>query len=177
MKKQPELIHIGTFEVADDSLRVSDPCYDRSTWCAGNIQNPKQGIWNVYVLFGECGWGDRRPWELVAIHESYPQSLTNKMTEDSGIDVGVDSGLAGIFSDSKFLGGKGGGWGSGGWFDECCSKILHTKYSAGVVEGGCVSMSGYGDGGYSCFVAHDGTSEIVGAKIVYITKDEEDLDW
>lgn len=185
-KTKTKLIPVGSFEVTDDSLRISDPCYDRSTWCAGSVKNPKQGTWNAYVLHGACGWGDNRPWELVAIHSNYPESLMNKMTEDSGIDVGVDSGQAGIFSESKYLGDDGGDYGSGGWYDICCAATLDSKYAAKAIDGGCVSMSGYGDGGYRCFLAKDGTTEIIGVKIVFIEdlpkddedyNDDEDLDW
>ena len=169
MRYKPEATDLlGTFEVVDDTLRISDPCYDPGTWCAGNVENAKHGTWNAYVVHGKTDWG-RRCWELIAIHSDYPKSL--RMTEKTDIDVGVDSGQAGIFTQSAYLGGDEGGDSEGdGFYGICCSLTCDTKLSAGVLEGGCVSSAGYGDGSYDCFIARDGLAAAVGVRIVYITE-------
>jgi len=175
MLKLPALTHLGTFEVEEGTLIVSDPCYNLGLWCQGEIQNTKLGTWNAYARHGKSHFGDNRVWELVIIHQNYPESLTSKMTEDTDIDVGVDSGQAGFFDKNTFHGGEDS-WGEDGWYDLCCRTTLDTTKSAGVINGGCVSSSGYGDGGYSCFVTRDGTSEVIGAKIIFISKDDEEED-
>lgn len=162
--------HLGTFEVTDDELRISDPCYSPSTWCSGILENTKQGTWNAYVVHGDTDW-HHRCWELVAIHSEYPKSLACQITGKTDIVVGVDSGQAGIFSVSAYHGGTedGGEYGSGGWYDLCCVATLKTKHSADVIEGGCVSSTGFGDGSYKCYVTRDGKAAAVGVRIVFIS--------
>jgi hypothetical protein len=100
------------------------------------------------------------------------------------IDVGVDSGQAGIFDKSSFKNDsliekdpefhhayrrdKPGGR----WYAACCDITL-SEEEAGVLLGGVVSTSGYGDGGYDCFVVKSG-DEVVAVKIVFIGEDEDE---
>lgn len=170
--KPTKLKHVGTFEVKDGTFVISDPCYSLGTWCAGDIENVKKGTWNAYVFHGQTDWGVRC-WELVALHSEYPESLAANLKEDANIDVGVDSGQAGIYDMSAFHGGEDN-YGDEGWYDLCCRTTLDTEFSAGVIPGGCVSSSGFGDGGYACFVARDGTAEVIGTKIVFIVEAEPD---
>lgn len=37
------------FDVASGAMRVSDPCYDMSTWCAGTTENVLNGRWFAHV--------------------------------------------------------------------------------------------------------------------------------
>lgn len=39
----------NTFVVSSGALRVTDPCYDADTWCAGTLDDVKNGIWLVHV--------------------------------------------------------------------------------------------------------------------------------
>ena len=43
MKKLQENF-IGTFELTNGSVMVSDPCYDVGTWCQGELNNVKTGV-------------------------------------------------------------------------------------------------------------------------------------
>ena len=55
-----EQIQIGEFEVTDNVLVISDPCYEPGTWCMGQILDVKPGIWTAQI--GICHnkkWGDR----------------------------------------------------------------------------------------------------------------------
>ena len=48
------------FEVTSGVLRVSDPCYERDTWCAGTIEPAIEGYWTAQaVIFNEGSWGNR----------------------------------------------------------------------------------------------------------------------
>jgi hypothetical protein len=38
-----------TFTVTSGGLRVTDPCYDMDTWCAGQLENVMDGIWQAHV--------------------------------------------------------------------------------------------------------------------------------
>ena len=99
MKKQ--LISLGKFEVVSPVLRISDPCYDKKTWCAGTVKKVKRGTWKAQVLKidQEDNWGNRCR-KLIAVHSSFNRS---KVTiQKLNIDVGVDSGCAGIFDDKFY---------------------------------------------------------------------------
>lgn len=37
------------FPVSSGALRVTDPCYDLQTWCAGTLENVKNGVWMAHV--------------------------------------------------------------------------------------------------------------------------------
>ena len=30
----------------NDKVRISDPCYDPDTWCAGEVENVLPGLWD-----------------------------------------------------------------------------------------------------------------------------------
>lgn len=108
--------------------------------------------------------------------------------EVAGLDVGVDSGQAGFFdlgeytmavhdhADHKFEDGK---WQVAKHFDAFYDKVCALSLgpdSFGTVEFGAVSSSGYGDGGYTCYVLKDaeGTPDekIVAAQIIFIDDEE-----
>ena len=58
------------------------------------------------------------------------------------------------------------------WYEMCCDKTL-SNLGAGVIPGGVVSSSGFGDGGYSaCFATND-AGEIVSVEINFIEAEEE----
>ena len=99
MKK--EIIELGTFEVVSPVLRISDPCYDKKTWCAGAVKNVKTGTWKAQVLKvdEEDNWGNR-PRKICAVHESFNKASFTK--EKVKFTVGVDSGQAGIFDDKFY---------------------------------------------------------------------------
>ncbi len=62
---------LGLFEVASGTVIVGDPCYERRTWCAGQLA-VKKGVWKAVAV---KGW-KKQPFE-----------------------VGIDSGQAGLFDD------------------------------------------------------------------------------
>jgi hypothetical protein len=189
---------LGTFKVTSGKLRVSDPCYERDTWCAGVLDKVRNGIWNGHVVRVDesCDvWGGIRNAELHAYHSDL-NKLPDRWTKTK-IDVGVDSGQAGIFDEDKYPQGKhepermkefneGKFNASFDEFYEACGVQTLGKYgadngdgyyasninfkSAGVVNDmGVVSTSGYGDGGYSCYV-YKQHGEVVAVKIVFIGK-------
>ncbi|MBK8989454.1 MAG: hypothetical protein IPM39_25910 [Chloroflexi bacterium] len=50
---------IGEFDVTSGKLRISDPCYDVDTWCAGEVE-AANGRWAASVERTDEGiWGTR----------------------------------------------------------------------------------------------------------------------
>lgn len=226
-------MNIGEFEVKSGKLVVSDPCYNRDTWCMGFLDNVRNGKWFAAILKMNAGdgWGER-VWELAAFTKGGSPSGDWEKTD---IDVGVDSGQAGIFDDGEYqkeltepylqVGSKEYhdnqfrhlmkhqqqtiDWlnrmesmdfpdfvpveenkkraiaalkkdeeylnrpaePTMDWYEMCCDKTLSDQ-GAGVIPGGVVSRSGYGDGGYDCFIQKDKSGQIVGVKIVFISEEE-----
>lgn len=165
---------LGTFEVTSGKLVVSDPCYSRGTWCMGILEGVRKGTWTARIFISdEKEWG-KRVAELEVLHSGVKDPPALGLWENTGIDVGVDSGQAGFWDDSKFGNGEGAHDDPESFYGKACNKTLHGG-QAGVMDGGVVSSSGYGDGGYDCYVLKDG-DDIVGAKIIFITEDDSEIE-
>lgn len=185
---------VGTFTVESGSIRVTDPCYDIKTWCSGQLDNVLNGKYIALIQMMSKSiteWGSRNS-VLYIVHEEHKNiDYKTDITEETDVDVGVDSGQAGFFDLGVFIAGKTidntleqkqneenkltGGYkrAESPWYDSVCDKTLYTPEMAGVIDGGVCSSSGYGDGGYSCFTKTvDG--KIVAAKIVFIREDNEE---
>ena len=84
-----------------DTVAISDPCYDLLPWCCGILKNVKPGTWHTKAenLNVNC-WGDRCS-ALIAWHESIDEPDKDDF-EKTDINVGVDSGQAGIYDYNHF---------------------------------------------------------------------------
>jgi hypothetical protein len=212
------------FAVNMTTIRVTDPCYDMDTWCAGNIQNALTGTWKAHVGYHKdtsdmemaARWrakeqekADRatdagmreyfleqvRKWDaseqryvgrvayLHIVHadhtphfnhtQDFDTMFEDSTWEDSGIDVGVDSGQAGFFDEFLFEGVCQDATLKDQFYDQVCELTL-SDAQWGAHLAGVVSSSGYGDGGYGCMVRRvDGVA--VEAVITYICEDDEEL--
>jgi hypothetical protein len=177
-------IKLGTFKVESGEVRISDPCYAKDTWCAGVLKNVKKGTWIAKArVFDEGSWGERIGY-LIAVNEDYRFRFDDPR-EDTAIDVGVDSGQAGIFDekyykdDSVFADKtdkdrkyKVAICPEDIWYSFNCDVTLFDP-NAGVIPFGCVSSSGYGDGIYNCSVIKE-KGEIVAIVIDYGLENREE---
>jgi len=77
--KQPEagvikLSPAESFTVESGAFRVTDPCYDAGTWCAGTLEGVKNGSWVGFVGAAVCEsdmsitkeWADQKIEELAS---------------------------------------------------------------------------------------------------------------
>lgn len=165
---------LGTFENTSGTLVVSDPCYTLSVWCLIQLQNTKKGTWNAHVKYSDEGrWGTRCA-EIMALHDSEKTPTW----ESIGV-IGVDSGQAGIFDIEVFQNGatvvprEKTRRPDKPWYSSCGDLTL-SEVQAGVIPGGAVASSGYGDGTYEVFVTKNIDEEIVGVLIVFIEEEDED---
>lgn len=176
--------YIGRFSLGN-KVMVSDPCYETDTWCQGVLENVRAGFWDAYVkTIDEGNWGMRVA-ELAVINLDYNNEYDRLKFEDinelQDFEVGVDSGTAGIFDYDyycKYHTNKGN---NEDWYEaQIISQFFPTynesdwKESVFTEFNGVASTSGYGDGGYDCYVAHNNEGEIIGIKIVYISDDDEE---
>jgi hypothetical protein len=129
MRKDIEKKQFGDIELSNKVI-VSDPCYTRGTWCAGEMENIKPGTYKTFLQYSdEDDWGVRVA-ELIVIHESV-ESIEKEQWEETDIHVGVDSGQAGVFCDTIYPHGNStGDWGTEGTFyHEACEATLGEGYN------------------------------------------------
>ena len=173
-KAQKELNIIGSFRVESGKLRVTDPCYSKDTWCSGVLKNVMNGDWFATIVKkDEDTWGIRVA-ELHVYHADHIQDMNYsvpKIEERTDIHVGVDSGQAGFFDEDKYP--EHVTVEHDTFYNVACSLTL-SENQAGILYNGVVSSSGFGDGGYECFVSRLGDGKIIAAKIVFIGEEDDE---
>lgn len=161
------LQQIGTFQISGP-LMLSDPCYEKDTWCAIYQLPAKQGIWQSLIhLDYTPGWG-KRVKTLFAFHTAHPINVETVAWTLLEGEVGVDSGQAGIFDENLFPDMPQ----KTDFYDQCCDLTINKH--AGVLPFGVVAQSGLGDGGYEAFVVYE-KKKIIAVKIEFITEEQDEL--
>lgn len=170
---------LGHFRVTSGCLVISDPCYTKDVWCRGELNKVVNGHWIGKVAYEKCSG---RVSAILAVHENLaaidPDNLVWQKVE---FEVGVDSGQAGIFEEATYRKAEFAEQipnplcPDEPWYSMCCAKTLGPE-QAGVVNGGVVSSSGYGDGIYDGFYAIDQAGMVVAVKIEFLPEYEEEED-
>ena len=180
---------IGKLEV-NDTLLLTDPCYDKGTRCTEKVELPH----GTYSCFSEEK--DGRVSQIFIVLDEDLDVSELRAGEANG-ELGVDSGQLGIFNISKyresvskevFEDSTKGDFPYEDWkrtydenesdeakFYKCCCNHTLSKQKCGVIEGvGFVSSSGYGDGCYQFrILAHPTQDRVVGLVVDFISDDEE----
>jgi len=94
------------FEITSGKMIVTDPCYDKETWCQAKLDNVKIGPWWATVEYSdEDDWGVRVA-QIWVWHDSLgitePGTFFPPCPEYIPADIGVDSGQAGFFDLDKY---------------------------------------------------------------------------
>lgn len=176
-----------TFEVKSGVMVASDPCYEIPTWCQGVIKNVKNGTWKAEVETSDEGdWGER----ISRLRVEHINAKRTYITEQVDMDGGVDSGQFGFFDKDFYRNDEaakdlkkydfGGDFDRSGegeqWYRAVCDLTL-AKESWGVLSGGAVSSSGFGDGSYPVYGEKDENGEWVAFEVVFIGDEDEEDDW
>lgn len=177
------VVSLGTFHLATPTVLLTDPCYEKGTWCTGEL-NARVGTWNAQVLLRDDKGGGHRNAVLAVAHESVPlDTLILADLERTDIGVGVASGQAGFFEKMRFPDDKAQlESDEGTWYSEVCDITGNEAGpGAGIAPGGfgVVSQTFWGDGGYPCFVKNDEAGQVLAAVLVFdgsMNKDDEDGD-
>mgnify|MGYP003290466426 CR=1 FL=1 len=110
--------YIGTIEL-NDKVRISDPCYGIDTWCAGTLTDVLPGVYNCYMQKTDCkDWGVRVA-SIEIRHKDYSHVEPEELTD---IDVGVDSGQAGIYDLDYFVKNREDKNGEDNWYWRVCDN-------------------------------------------------------
>lgn len=166
---------VGDFDVQSGKLVVSDPCYDRGTWCAGVLENVKNGKWTAEVEYSDEGdWGSRVK-ELRAYADGYRDHYAYKRVN---FEIGVDSGQVCLSDESVYPRGETGEYGELDTFYGRACEANGSVAGSGIFEDGraVVSSSGFGDGSYDGYTVTNERGEIVGVRVVFIDEDDEEHD-
>lgn len=150
-----------------DAVRVTDPCYDLDTWCAGTIKNVLPGEFKCYSQKTDMGedWGIRVA-NIEVRHKDYPDVEPTEYLSD--LDVGVDSGQCGLFDDAYFAGFCDNDEKKDEFYHNVCNLTYKDGCEADTIDDkGFVSASGNGDGSYACFVGRNEDGKVVSIKIDY----------
>jgi len=131
---------------------VSDPCYDRETWCMQPDFPIKPGRYQVHATFSDEGRLGLRVAALAFYHEDFIQQALWMEWQSAITSICVDSGQCGIFDDSIYPQSKNHP-DNQPFYEECCGITL-TGDRAGILQSGmgALSSSGYGDGCYTLSV-------------------------
>lgn len=172
---------VGEFEITNGKMLVSDPCYERGTWCHGVLENVKNGTWEAHAYIEDYGrslLGGTRVKALAVKHKGTDLGW-GFQERVADFEVGVDSGQAGFFNEELYPRGEPGEYGDMQTFYGRACAQTHDEENphqrAGTIKEGVISSSGWGDGGYACTYVKDKDGQIVAARIDFIT-DEEDED-
>ena len=136
-----------------DRVCISDPCYDRGTWCGEFDLGIKEGLYECRTIVGEWhDWG-RRVWRLIAMREN--EKVTKWQFETN---LGVDAGMMSIICNE--------------YYDAERQEALSDYGSnAGQTRHGFYSNSGLGDGSYALFCGHNDKDEIVALSVIFLYPD------
>ena len=149
-------VSLGTFEVTSENMVVSDPCYYSepiNTDISEVIKIVKKGEWRAEAgIVNLKDWGERCS-ELIAFHSGWKTS-SNKRWVFQNMGIPVDSGQAGIYDIGLFGNNsvvpKDYRWKEKPidpeqpWYSLCCENTCKSP-PAGVIPGGVVSGSGFGE--------------------------------
>lgn len=181
-KYKNETIYLGTFQVPSGKLIISDPCYGYDEEDTVDLQvllkPAKRGDWSATVSYDE----EEVVHQLVAF-------WGNSGTEGEWIQVdqliAVDSAQAGIFDftffddDEKIIGEVENVYDIemdddvSKYYVACCDAVA-SEHQGGIVPGGAVAMSGYGDGLYQVYIKQDASGEVVSVMIDFLENDEDE---
>lgn len=188
--------HVGDFRIESGRVYVSDPCYEKGTWCQALVDGVKNGTWEAHIDNRDEG----RPGLLRVFHENF-SDLNSLECSIIPNEIGVDSGQAGVFDAAHYredasipedfqpLCTDGGLFHNfddeegGRFYGACCDRTLgptgegardENFHGGGTIPFGAVSSSGYGDGGYEAKAYKNDDGDIVAIEIEFIPEEDEE---
>lgn len=181
-----------------DQVFVSDPCYDRGTWCQLKVNNVLPGAYYAQVEIDEK-FG--RNAVLRITHEKYIAGKASNLQFRHLGEAGVDSGQLGIFDFMSYRNDQhpvlpaalhaskdsSQEWTVGkysqseskqgeSWYDHICSHTCNTEDSWGTYDSGVVSSSGWGDGVYDVYAAYNDQQQVVAIEVEFMAEENPEGD-
>ena len=181
---------LGEFEVESGILVVSDPCYNLGSNWNFELENVKCGIWEAFAQYSDeddfgiriAALGVKQIDQEMDISEMELED--NYYIDDDIFDwindrIGVDSVQVSIVDKKYYRNDEelqdytcDFTFGDSKWYNLCCNKSL-SEESAGMIPGGVVSESGFGDGCYEAALHVNGFGKIDMVTVYFIGDEEE----
>lgn len=152
---------IGKLNFTKGHVTITDPSYDKGTWCTAEVENVFKGKWEASVEIKDCGdWGNR---VAKLILEAVGQTAVKY--HKLSADIGVDAGVCGVFEDKPDYSDRD-------WSD-ICDELGNKQCGLASTSNafycsGAWSDSGYGDGSYEATVGINKDAEVVEITIDYL---------
>lgn len=146
---------------------ISDPCYDKNTWCAGEV-NTLPGDYIVKEI-AEMGKYPTLKGLFVVHSSQYEKIDYSDCYEDSLIDVGVDSGECGIYDSEKYPE-------DGIEFDDSKFEEDSVVYRAPDGDWGVTAGNFGGDGSYKAYLHRNGDEKVDAIYLDFTMGEYEEYD-
>lgn len=171
---------LGELQLTTPALRVTDPCYTKTTWCASAL-DVKPGAWRAKAQVGPTDWDSRvKALQIQHQDEAEMPVLPETELEPTKLNAGVDSGQCGFFDDIRYPTEPAQfEYEDNTFYGACCRLTLNPCLPGGGVladGSGVVTSSGFGDGGYDVYVRRDAQGLIVLVQLRFIGQNESDED-
>lgn len=195
---------VGSFELTQPKMLISDPCYEKDEWCSKLVSDCKTGKWDAYINVNHYRYNDQdgsvyndeRVATLLIKHCSEIKEIFgtihwSEASEDNAYirwhgnwenlseNIGVDSGQAGFFDYEKYgdnsLFETDGKCGFGSrWYSNCCDETLN-KHAGIIATCGVNASAGFGDGCYTVW-GHRNEDKEIDAMVLFFLADNEPID-
>lgn len=148
MKMKIKEIGIKSF---GEKIDITDPCYEKNTWCRMNGIKIREGEYRCIVYIQEnkskCPVTGKEieseRVSMITIHQGGVPA--HKYMKQIGT-IGVDAGMAGFFENKPDYTDE--------QWEEFCEKV--REGNAWITDEGFFSESGYGDGCYPVYARYEG---------------------
>ena len=176
MKKkiQKKRYELGEIRLGE-SVYVSDPCYSIGTWCQALLVGVVPGYYTAFVNKAETDWFERISDLWVVLDEEILDNGAKFPTEYiESADIGVDSGMCGIFDESYYKHFHTSEGVDDDWYEMVCDKTSNVNVGS-TMDGVCAfSATGFGDGGYDLYIKRNDEGKIVAIGVQYL---DDDYEW
>lgn len=160
--------YIGIFNHKGNEIDITDPCYDKGTWCRTTQELP-EGEYDCWVEIVDCGkWGKRIAKSTIIKEDcDYDDDI---FWSECVAEIGVDAGLAGFFDNKP-------DYNDDAWSDFCDmlggdSWVVDENTAAKC--NGFFTSSGFGDGCYDVFALYNKDDKLIGYTIEFIKEENEE---
>ena len=195
-EKQPKPYYVdkhrfvGEFDIPDGLVDITDPCYDRTTWCAKNDFHIKPGKYKCYVFTAEFPTkvryektdtevitGKKRVMQVGTLHDrrivtliiehvnikESPKKDDKNIWEEVSTAIGVDAGMCGFYNHKPEF-NDNNTWTN---FWENAKHLPGYRWlTCDIKPYGVTVSSGFGDGMYPLY-AYKENDEIVALKLEF----------
>ena len=157
---------IGKVNFTKGHVTITDPCYEKGTWCTAEVDNVFNGKWEASVEMEDCGdWGNRVAQLILKVPG---QKIIKSIKLPN--DIGVDAGVCGVFEDKPDYIDEA--------WDSICNELGYKRYGLASTSNafhcnGAWSSSGYGDGSYTAIIGINKDNKVVQIIVEYLTDEEE----